>query len=139
MSNSRSAISVTHSPIDRVVVQKPPLVSRLMKEVFNSRPPQPRCAFTWDVGRALDHILSLGGNHGLSLKQLSHKLAVLLALSNASRASEIHALNIRFLRKCQDGVLFTIADLTKKAHPGKKRVVYYLSLKEERRLCPVTT
>ena len=139
LNSYRSAISMTHSPIDGVVVGKHSLVSRLMKGVFNSRPPQPRYAFTWDVGRLLDHILSLGENHALSLKQLSHTLAVLLALSNASRASEIHALDIKFLRKCRDGVSFTIADLTKTAHPGKKRVVYFLSLREERKLCPVTT
>ena len=137
LNSYRSAISMTHTTIDGVVVRKHPLVSRLMKGVFNSRPPQPRYAFTWDVGRVLDPILSLGETQRLSLK--SHKLAVLLALSNASRVSVIHALDIRFLRKNQDGVSFTIAELTKTAHPGKKRVMHYLSLKEERRLCPVTT
>ena len=37
----RSAISMTHNPIDGVVVGKHPLVTRLMKGIFNRRPPQP--------------------------------------------------------------------------------------------------
>ena len=95
----RSAISMTHTPIDGVVVGKHPLVTRLMKGVFNRRPPQPRYSFTWDVGMVLEHVCSLGKNNDISLKQLSHKLVVLLALSNASRASEIHALDIRYLKR----------------------------------------
>ena len=55
-----SAISMTHTPIDGVVVGKHPLVTRLMKGIFNCRPPQPRYAFIWDVGRVLEHIYSLG-------------------------------------------------------------------------------
>ena len=116
---------------------KHPLVTRLMKGIFNRRPPQPRYAFTWDVGRVLEHICSLGKNNTISLKQLSHKLVVLLALSNASRASEIHALDIRYLSRNENGVTFTIAELTKTAQPGKKKVVHYLPLKQEDRLCPI--
>ena len=113
---------------------KHPLITRLMKGIFNRRP-QPRYAFTWDVGRVLEHIRSLGGNSDLSLKQLSYKL-VLLALSNASRASEIHALDIRYLSRNENGATFTITKLTKTTQPGKK-VVHYLPLKQENRLCPI--
>ena len=62
---------------------------------------------------------------------------VLLALSNASRASEIHALDIRYLSRNENGVTFTIAELTKTVQPGKKKVVHYLPLKQEDRLCPI--
>ena len=133
----RQAISMTHSPIDGVVVGKHPLVVRLMRGVYNARPPQPRYLTTWDVGQVLHHISSLGRNRDLSLKQLSHKLVVLLALANASRASEIYALDIRYMSRDRDGISFAIADLTKTARPGKKRSIYYPSLKEEERLCPV--
>ena len=37
----------------------------------------------------------------------------------------------------REGISFAIADLTKTAHPGKKRLIYYPSLKKEERLCPV--
>ena len=133
----RSAISMTHMPIDGVVVGKHPLVSRLLKGVFNSRPPQPRYAATWDVGQVLEHIASLGRNENLSLKRLSHKLAVLLALSNASRASELYALDTRYMSRDEGGISFTIAELTKTARPGKKKAVHYPPFKGEGKLCPV--
>ena len=104
---------MTHNPIDGVVLGKPPLVSRLMKGIFNRRPPQPRYLLMWDVGRVLANICFLGGNKDLTLKQLSHKLVVLLDLANASITSEIHALDIRYLSKDANGVTFTIAELTK--------------------------
>ena len=56
--------------------------------------------------------------------------------SNASRASEIHALDIRYLSRNKNGVTFTIAELTKTTQPGK-RVNHYLPLKQEGRLCPI--
>ena len=118
----RSAISMTHTLIDGAVVGKHPLVTRLMKGVFNRRPPQPRYAFTCDVGTVIEYVCFFGRNSDVSLKQLSHKLVVLLALSNASRASEIHALDIRYLSRNDDGITFAIAELTKTAQPGKKEI-----------------
>ena len=85
----------------------------------------------------LEHVCSLGKNNDISLKQLSHKLVVLLALSNASRASEIHALDIRYLKRDENGITFTIAELTKTAKPGKKKLVCYPPLTQDDRLCPV--
>ena len=55
-----SAISMTHTPIDGVVVIKHPLVTRLMKGVFNRRPPQPGYSFIWNVGTVLEYHCSLG-------------------------------------------------------------------------------
>ena len=130
---------MTHPPIDGVVVGKHPLVVRLMKGVFNGRPPQPRYGCTWDVKRVLEHIKSLGDNRVLSLKQLSSKLAVLLALANASRASDIHALDLRFMTKKEGRVTFQLAELTKTARPGKRKQLSYRPLEGEKHLCPVVT
>ena len=55
----------------------------------------------------LNTSVSLERNHDIDLKQLLHKLLVLLALSNASRASE-YVLDIRYLSKNKNGVVFTI-------------------------------
>lgn len=58
------------------------------------RTPQPRYQNTWDVDTVLDFVLKMGDNSDLSLKMLSLKLTTLLALTSASRASEINQLNI---------------------------------------------
>ena len=75
----RSAVSMTHSPIDGVVVGKHPLVSRLLKGIYNRRPPQPRYFTTWDVAAVLDHIRSWGPTKSLCKKKATLKLAMLMA------------------------------------------------------------
>lgn len=139
LNSYRSAISMTHPPIDGVVVGKHPIVSRFMRGVFNSRPPQPRYTFTWDVSKVLHHIKVLGSNESLSFKKLTHKLATILALANASRSSEIHALDVSYMKVSQAGVTFTLGDLTKTSRPGKQRSLFYPALKEDKILCPVNT
>ena len=139
LNSYRSAISMTHPPIDGVVVGKHPIVSRFMRGVFNSRPPQPRYTFTWDVSRVLNHIRVLGSNDTLSLKKLTYKLATILALANASRSSEIHALDVSYMKVSQVGVTFTLGDLTKTSRPGKLRSLFYPVLEQDRILCPVNT
>ena len=49
LSGYRSALSMTLSPINGVLVGQHPLVSRLLKGAYHSWPPQPRYRFTWDV------------------------------------------------------------------------------------------
>ena len=89
----RSAVSMTHKQIEGVPICQHPLVTRILKGVYNSRPPLPRYSSTWDMEIVTKHILSMGNNEDLSLKQLSQKLVVLMALVQASRTSELKALD----------------------------------------------
>lgn len=127
-----------HPPIDGTVIGKHPLLSRLMRGIFNSRPPQLRYSCVWDVGRGLEYF-SLGDNRVLNLKDLTHRLATIMALANASRASEIHALNVKYMQRMSSGVEFDLAELTKTSRPGKQRSLFYPCLEEDRVLCPVVT
>ena len=135
----RSAISMTHGAIDGVVIGKHPLVSRLIKGIYNQRPPQPRYSSTWDVKVVLDHIKSWGYTGGLPLKKLNLKLAMLLALANASRCSELHALEIQRMTWSAEGVTFALAALTKTSKPGKSKTLFYPMLEADREVCPVTS
>ena len=139
LNSYRSAISMTHPPIDGVVIGKHPLISRFMRGVFNNRPPQPRYNFTWDVAKVLSHIRSLGTNDTLPMKELTHKLATILALANASRSSEIHALDVKYMTVSHTGVTFTLKKLTKSSRPGKQCSLFYPSLQQDPLLCPVLT
>ena len=49
----RSAISSVHDRIDGATVGQHPLITRLIKGVFHSRPPLPRYTHTWDVQTVL--------------------------------------------------------------------------------------
>jgi len=110
----RSAVSSTHQPIDGSPIGQHPLVRQLFRGVYNSRPPQPRYTHTWDVNTVLVHITQLGENKDLPLKALSSKLVVLIALTSASRVSELQALDLHFHYHKPNGVLFKLASLTKK-------------------------
>jgi len=76
----RSAISSVHEKVDGHNVGQYPLVSRLLKGIFHDRPPLPRYTNTWNVQTVLNYLENLGENQSLSLKELSWKLTMLLAL-----------------------------------------------------------
>lgn len=120
INGARSAISALHAPIDGTPVGQHGLVKRLMAGVFNERTPMPRYTDTWEVKVVLDYIRGLGANKDLSDKDLSHKLAMLLALTTASRASEIQGLDLAFMTDDGSHITFAIAKLTKTRRVGEK-------------------
>ena len=100
----RSAISMTHNHIEEIPIGQHPLVTRLLKGVYNSCPLQPRYLATWDV--VIRYFQSLGKNEPLTLKQLSQKLSLLMALVEASRVSELHTLDLRYRSYRPEGSSF---------------------------------
>ena len=53
-----SAISSVHEKVDGYQIGQHPMVSRMLRGVFNSRPPQPCYKSTWKVSTVLDWISS---------------------------------------------------------------------------------
>ena len=56
----RSAVSSTHLPVDGFPIGQHPLVSKLLRGVFNSRPPQAKYSGLRDVSKVLDYLISQG-------------------------------------------------------------------------------
>ena len=83
INSHRSAISMTHLPIDNVCAGAHPLVSRLMKGIFNLRPAVPKYLKTWDVSVVLKYLISLSPAPFLSLKKLILKLVMIMATIKA--------------------------------------------------------
>ena len=135
----RSAISMTHEHFDEVAVGQHPLVTRFFWGVFNSRPPAPQYSSTWDVNRVLSYLKSLLTDDPLPLTLLSYKLAVLFALANADRSSDLVPLDLRFRTYQGNGVRFIIPGLTKTRRSGPPKEAFYASLPEEVAICPVKT
>lgn len=134
----RSAVSMTHVHIEGVPMGQHPLVSRMLKGMYNSRPPQPRYTSTWDVDIMIRYLSSLGDNTALSLKQLSHKLAILMALVSASRVSELQALDLRYRLYRPDGAHFELPSLGKKRTVGASpRHVVFEAFPPDKKLCVV--
>ena len=64
--------------------------------VISKRPPQPKCSFLWDVETVLDNFWELPDNNYLFDKLLTLKLAMFLALTSASGASEVTNLDLKY-------------------------------------------
>ena len=61
LNSYRSAISVAHSKVDDHPVGQHPLVSRILKGIYNERPPLPRYSTFWDVGVVLRYLKKATG------------------------------------------------------------------------------
>ena len=109
----RSAISMTHEEVDGTRIGQHPLVSRFLKGVFNCRPPVPKYSCTWDVDIVLSYLKDLPDNESLPFQLLSHKVAMLMVLSNADRCSDLAALHLRYRFSQANEEKFIIPGLTK--------------------------
>ena len=111
-----------------------------MKGIYNWRPPEPWYSTTWDVTTVLTWLKGHGGRHSeeRSLKDLSGKLALLMALVSANRTSKLHALDLQFRSYTPEGVLFRLASLTKKRKTGAPLKDYFFtSFAQDSCLCVV--
>ena len=91
-----------------------------MTGVFNSRPSQPNYTFIWDVQVVLDYIKqNWADNISLSDKHLTWKVTILMALISASRAVQIHHLQVSNMARLQNQYKFEYSQLHKSWKRGK--------------------
>ena len=104
INTARSALStllMQHSSYNHHCLTTHPFIIRYMKGVFNSRKPTPKYSETWNVNLVLDRLKALHPLADLSLKALSHKLVMLLALTSGQPCQTLAALNISNMKKTE--------------------------------------
>ena len=109
----RSAISHFHEKFDEMPVGKHPLVVEVMKGSFRDNPPVPRYTHTWDIIIVLTYLQEMGPNAGSSQKELTLKLAMLLALVCGAREHELHVINPQAISWYNDKAVCHILEMTK--------------------------
>jgi len=119
LNSYRSAISSVHSEVDGSPVGQHPLVSQMLKGVFNNRPPLPRYSNFWDVGMVIRHLKQLGANDSLSLCDLTIKSVTLLAFARPPRSMDLSRLDIEFRTFTAECVVFKPQHLSKQSRPSK--------------------
>ena len=138
MNTCRSALSAIGIVIDGMPAGTHPLIVRFLKGVFNLRPTRPRYVDTWDVSGVLKYLQKLSPVKLLSMKELTLKLVMLLALVLASRAQSLHLLDISEMIKSRDGYTLQYAGLLKQSRPGRPNPSAVLkSYPPDRRLCVI--
>ena len=136
----RSSISTTHDKVDGYSVGQHPTVTRLMRGVFNKRPPLSKYSYTWDVHKVTSYISNLDDNDKISLKLLSLKLVMLLALTRPSRSSDLSSLDLKYMKVLPDGIQFDPAELAKQSRPSKPVASFLVpAFPLDKRLCPKAT
>lgn len=138
INTARCALSAIGIVKEGFAVGAHPLIVRFMKGVFNLKPTKSRYCETWDVSTVLLYLQKLSPVSKLSLKLLSLKLAMLIALTLASRTQSIHLLDIRNMKKGYDVYTLFYRDLLKQSRPGKGNPVAELKAYPcDRRLCVI--
>ena len=87
-----------------------PLVSRLMKGIFQLRPPRPRYKEIWDVNVVFAHLRKLAPSNVICLKDLTMKVCILIALISAQRVQSLLLLNLKNMVVKANSIVFTIDD-----------------------------
>ena len=88
-----------------------------MKGVFESRRHKLKYDKIWDVSVALKHLSSLYPNEKLSLKDLMHKVVMLILLVSSQQGQSIHYLDLQHLTMEEDNYFFDVTEHIKTSTP----------------------
>jgi len=139
INTARGALSALGIKIEEHAIGKHPLVIRYLKGVFNTRSSTPRYTHTWDVDKVLCCLRKLSPVRYLGLKDLTLKLCMLIALTNAARIQSIHLLCVNSVKKFNSEFVFVFEGLLKQSRPGYRNPVLTIkAYPPDRRLCTYT-
>lgn len=140
LNSARSALSSLCDIEDGYTVGSHPLVIKFMTGVYNLRPSHPRYKEFWDISNVLNYLKTLTPVTELSLKQLTFKLAMLVALTQASRSHSLSLITLKDFHKNEDSYTLYYSGLLKQSRRGRNNPV--LSLKKytpDDKICVVGT
>ena len=119
----RSAISAYHEKGDDMPVGQHPLVTSLMAGIFNSRPPQPRYIFVWDVQVVLNFI--------------KKDWRISSSLTDQELIRNLQHLGIRYMTKGDDKVIAKLHKSWLKGKPPPSLTIF--GFPEDPQLCVIET
>ena len=98
------------------------LIRRFLGRVFVQRPSLPRYVTTWNPVVVLIYLRSLSPLHEISLKLLSHKCVMLLALLTIQRIDNICKILREDIRFVEDNCLNNFSQLVERSAPSRHQV-----------------
>ena len=129
-----------HAPVEGVSIGQHPLVSRLMKGEFQSRPPLPKYSGTWDISKVLAYLDGHTLDSNIPLKQLTLRTVMLLALTRPSRSADLAKLSLAGLRTTPEGAVFVPVALAKQSSANKAiKDFFFPRFSGNAKLCPVNS
>ena len=117
-----------------------PLITELLKAIGKLRPPKPKMNGVWDVDIMLKYLKGLPTNAEMEIKSLTLKTIMLIALVAIPRVSEIHRLDLKWMVKKDDHLIFQIEGNVKHSKQGKQNPPLIIhKFEEDHTICPVQT
>ena len=134
----RSAISAYHAEIEGGKIGAHPIIKSLMAGIFNLRMPRPRYKVIWDVDQVLEILRKTPKNEDISLKMLTYKTAMVIALVTAGRCSELKYMNTDMMANNENKYIFYF-DTPLKQTRGRKtpKPLEIYRFEKEESICPV--
>ena len=117
INTSRGALSSLGVMVDGASAGSHPLVIRFLKGVFNLRPPKPRYTKTWDVQPVVNFLRSLYPLCTISLKEITLKMVMLMALTQAARIQTLHLLILPGINIEDSSITLQLGDNIKQCWP----------------------
>lgn len=137
----RSMLSTVLPPIEKIPVGQHPYIIRLLKGVFNSRPPKIKLLPEWDLLKVLDMLQKspFEPMKNSVLKYVTWKTIFLFAITTFRRCSDLQALRIGDgnISVHSTGVFFIREGLSKQDRPGHNgSKIFVPSFKDNKLLNP---
>ena len=138
INTARSALSSIMSMSDQTTFGAHPLVCRFLRGVFVERPSLPRYKTIWDVNTVLKYLKQFHMDKELTLRDLTQKLTMLLALLSGQRCQTLHLLNIEDMNLTAQQSTFRICKPIKTTKPGSKALqLNFKAYPADKQLCVV--
>ena len=113
------------------------MITRFIKGIHNRYPPLRRYIKIWDINQVLEHYTKFPENSLLSLKELKHKLVLLLMILGARRKQSLLQICIDNI-KITDAEMLQLPTLQKHTKPGRTiEPIVYKRFKLDAKLCVV--
>ena len=135
---ARSMLSSTLclGPNNIADIGKYPLVVKLMKGIYNQKPPKPRYITTWDPSVVLA-FFDVSATIDPSLIQISRKAATLIALTSMLRGGEIASIQLPSINFSDLQISFTLGNPRKTQRSGPLHQIFIQSWPQNPAICPV--
>lgn len=136
INSAKSALSTIFSLRHNIKFGDLELVRRFMKGIYRLRPPTARYKTTWDANNLLNLFRSWPENNELCLKNLTLKLAGLLAITSGQRVQTLASITIDNILNC-DTVQIKITEILKTSRPSISNPIITLPKYSDSKLCVV--
>lgn len=112
------------------------LVKKLMKAIYDDRPPKAKYSTTWPIQQVLDLFKTWGPNTQLDFRRLARKTVLLVAITTFLRCSELSSIVFSSLVFSPSCVSFSLAK-PRKAQRSGPLCRFRIEAFEDPLLCPV--